>query len=357
MTVKPQFLTALQQIDVAWVEQVLACAGYSGVLVRNIEMAPIGAGNVSDTVRVRINHDGNIAGVPGSVICKFSAGDPLAHAHGIGSGSYGREVESYRSLSRADAVCRIPRLYWVDGSNEGINLVIEDLTDCTRAGNQLTGCSVREGFAVVEELARLHRRFYPMNGTERPEWALVMADVADYWDDAIRRAMPIIADNDFGRIKPHEWDILRTVERKARAWFEMPLERATLTHGDPRVDNILFEDREKGVSAITIDWQMTGCRNPMHDVGYFLSGSVSVEDRRTHERAMLEHYLSSFGTENDYDLATIEQDYRVQLLSGLMTTVGAYSVLPMTESVDLLLITLLKRNLAAAADWDSLSAF
>ena len=29
------------------------------------------------------------------------------------------------------------------------------------------------------------------------------------------------------------------------------------------------------VEAVLIDWQMTGWRNPMHDVGYFLSGSVT----------------------------------------------------------------------------------
>lgn len=356
MTGEPRFLGSLEQVDEIWMEQVLSCAGFSDIAISRVSLKPIGAGNVSDTVRVAIDHDRSSSG-PASVICKFSAADPVAHAHGIASGSYGREVASYRTFSDAGQVCRIPLLYWVSGDSQGINLVMEDLTGSTRAGDQISGCNVDEANVVIDELARLHSRFYPIRAEERPDWALAMAEVADYWENAITRAIPIIADNDRGRITAKEWDELHLAARKARTWYELPVERATLTHGDPRVDNILFEDRNGGVSAVIIDWQMTGWRNPMHDIGYFLSGSVSVDDRRSQELAMLERYVRTFGEDKGYDLGKVRDDYRIQLLSGLMTTVGAYSVLPMSEAIDLLLITLLKRNLAAAADWNSLDAF
>jgi thiamine kinase-like enzyme len=132
--------------------------------------------------------------------------------------------------------------------------------------------------------------------------------------------------------------------------------RGTLTHGDPRVDNILFIDgpRADDVQAVLIDWQLTGWRNPMHDVGYFLSGSVSVEDRRAHERDFLDRYAETIGFR--YTLAEVTADYRVQLLSGLMTTVACYGLIPLTPAFDALLIALLRRNAAAAADWESLAA-
>jgi hypothetical protein len=39
-----------------------------------------------------------------------------------------------------------------------------------------------------------------------------------------------------------------------------------------------------------------------------------------------------------------------------MTTLAAYGVLPMTPQVDALLMALLRRNIAAVADWRSLEA-
>ncbi len=132
--------------------------------------------------------------------------------------------------------------------------------------------------------------------------------------------------------------------------------RGALTHGDPRVDNMLFIDHPDAIEAVIIDWQMTGWRNPMHDIGYFLSGSIAVEDRRQHERALLALYADVLGSDHDYPAETMLDDYRVQLLSGLMTTVAAYALLPISVPVERLLIALLRRNLAAAADWDSISA-
>lgn len=352
----PAFLEHLSQVDAAWLEVVLAQAGYPAARVESFAMTPIGAGNVGDTVRVEMALAGD-AHAPATMICKFSASNETAHAHGAGSGSYAREVETYRNFSRSGSVCRVPRLFWVAGGDAGINLVLEDLTATTRPGNQIAGCTVAEAGSVIDELARLHRFYFPMSADAVPGWALTMAAGADYWSGAIARALPIVRENDHGRLDGEEWRLITLANEKAGDWYRLPVARGTLTHGDPRVDNILFEDGPGGPAAIVLDWQMTGWRNPMHDVGYFLSGSVSVEDRRNHDRALLARYLEVFGPDRGYAPAQIEADYRVQLLSGLMTTLAAYSVLPITTHVDQLLITLLKRNLAAVSDWRSLEAF
>lgn len=355
MATSPSLLTSLHQIDADWLEAVLAEAGHPNARIDSFALAPIGAGNVGDTARIDMVVSGDPE-APRAMVCKFSAANESAHAHGIGSGSYGREVESYRAFARSGSVCRMPALYWVAGGSEGINLALEDLTRTTRPGDQIAGCSVAEAASVIDELARLHRHSFPMPRDQVPDWALTMADGADYWSSAIARALPIVRANDHGRLDRSEWALIEQANAKASSWYCLPVARGTLTHGDPRVDNILFQD-EPTPSAVILDWQMTGWRNPMHDVGYFLSGSVSVEDRRAHDRALLARYLQTFGPDRGYALAEIEADYRVQLLSGLMTTLAAYSVLPITPHVDQLLITLLKRNLAAAADWASLDAF
>jgi thiamine kinase-like enzyme len=137
----------------------------------------------------------------------------------------------------------------------------------------------------------------------------------------------------------------------------LPQTRLTLTHGDPRVDNVLFEQVDGATRAVLIDWQVTGLRNPMYDVGYFLSGSISIDDRRAHEDALLEHYLREFATVRaGYSRADALHDYRTQVLSGLVITTAAISVLPDNDAVNTLILALLERNCAAVRDWDALTA-
>ena len=183
---------------------------------------------------------------------------------------------------------------------------------------------------------------------------MTMAATADYWVAAIDRAVPIIRAAVFDRLSADERATIEGACRKARDWYTRLVARGTLTHGDPRVDNILFLDEPGGVQAVLIDWQLTGWRNPMHDIGYVLSGSVPLADRRAHEHALLGQYAEEFA--GDYPLERVTADYRVQLLGGLMTTIASYGLIPLTPAVDTLLITLLRRNAAAAIDWDSLAS-
>jgi len=348
----PQLLDRCGEVDADWLTRALRSGGHDDAEIASFALRPIGAGNVSDTFRVSLEYKGPTKG-PASLICKFRCNSEAAHAHGIGSGSYLREFETYRALMPRTDVCRIPYVYWVDGHAENINLVMEDLSVMARAGNQIAGCGIEDARSVVAELAKLHRAFYPMSEAAAPSWGMTMAGTADYWAAAVERGLGAIRRHVAGRLNGWEMDVVEQAQRSALAWYHLPMPRGTLTHGDPRVDNILFA-RE---GAVLIDWQVTGWRNPMHDIGYFLSGSISVEDRRAHEHDLLDLYADIFGRDGSYGRDAIEKDYRVQLLSGLMTTIAAYGLLPLSREVDDLLIALLRRNTASAADWTSLGAF
>ncbi len=347
----PRLLDRREEIDAGWLTQVLRVAHHGDAEISFFASHPIGAGNVSDTFRVTLDYARPTA-APASLICKFRCSGDAAHAHGIGSGSYLRELESYRALMHRADVCRIPRVHWVDGHAENINLVMEDLSGTARAGDQVAGCGIDDARSVVAELAKLHRAFYPMSRSDAPAWGMTMAGTADYWAAAVERGLEVVRTHVADRLAAWEMDIISDAPRMARAWYHLPMPRGTLTHGDPRVDNILFA----ADGAVLIDWQVTGWRNPMHDIGYFLSGSVSVADRRAHERGLLDLYATIFGNGDGYGRDLIEADYRVHLLSGLMTTIAAYGLLPLSPDVDALLLALARRNAAAAADWNSFAA-
>jgi Ser/Thr protein kinase RdoA (MazF antagonist) len=61
----------------------------------------------------------------------------------------------------------------------------------------------------------------------------------------------------------------------------------TLLHGDAHIGNTyLLPDDEVGF----LDWQVVRRGNPAVDLGYFLQGACTVEDRRVAERELVEEY-------------------------------------------------------------------
>jgi aminoglycoside phosphotransferase (APT) family kinase protein len=67
----------------------------------------------------------------------------------------------------------------------------------------------------------------------------------------------------------------------------------TLLHGDPHPGNTYSS---AGGRTGFLDWQLARTGNWSHDVGYFVAGSLAVEDRRAHERELLAYYLDALGT-------------------------------------------------------------
>lgn len=349
----PRLLESTEDITLEWLEAVLRVGGAPGVRVQSFTVEPIGAGNVSDTVRIDLSLSDAGDNDPRSIVCKFRPSLDLAHAHGVASGAYRCEAGAYRLLRSVSGACRIPRALWLDGTDDNINLVMEDLSRSTRAGDQIAGCGPDDARAVMTELGRLHREIAYAEEADAPDWAVRMPASGDYWVPVIARAAPIVAERFADTIDPDHIDLVGRAAKLARAWHDLRHSRWSLTHGDPRVDNILFSGQGRETRATLIDWQVAGVRNALHDVGYFLSGSLSVEDRRVHERELLAHYAAEYGAASADQLL---DDYRVQLVSGLMTTAAATAVLPDLPHVNRLLIALLERNCAAVADWDSLSA-
>lgn len=349
-----RLLDTTDEIDAAWTESVLADS-FPGASVRGVDLKPIGAGNVSDTVLVTIDYATRPASAPSAVVAKFRPSAPEVHEHGLSSGAYHREIGGYRMISEASA-CRIPRLYHVAGDETNINLVVEDLTGAT-PGNQAAGCSVRQAKAVLTQQARLHATL-PMHPATAPDWPIKLPEVADYWTKAMIKGAAITRKSYLDRLSEEELAVVAEATEVAHNWHLLPQSRLSLTHGDPRVDNVLFEEVDGEVGAVLIDWQVTGVRNPMYDVGYFLSGSISVEDRRAAEDELLAHYVAEYDSISPrvYTLESAKEDYRTQVMSGLVISTAAIAVLPDVDVVRDLITALLKRNCAAVLDWGSIPA-
>jgi streptomycin 6-kinase len=96
----------------------------------------------------------------------------------------------------------------------------------------------------------------------------------------------------------------------------------TLTHGDLHLDNLIFDGRD-GRSVVVLDWQTVSVGAPARDVAPFLFGSLSAEDRRTAEGALLDRYaalLAAHGVRG-YSREDLRLDCRLALLALLAGTI------------------------------------
>jgi aminoglycoside phosphotransferase (APT) family kinase protein len=63
----------------------------------------------------------------------------------------------------------------------------------------------------------------------------------------------------------------------------------TLLHGDAHVGNTYLLP---GNAVGFYDWQHPRIGSWEHDVGYFLVSALAIEDRRSHERELIDRYLA-----------------------------------------------------------------
>ena len=64
---EPAVIDGTAQITPAWVQSVLRHSGLPDAMVRAVSAEPIGAGNVSDCVRVAITYDAAPGGAPAEI--------------------------------------------------------------------------------------------------------------------------------------------------------------------------------------------------------------------------------------------------------------------------------------------------
>ncbi|MEM7275260.1 MAG: phosphotransferase [Actinomycetota bacterium] len=236
-----------------------------------------GRGAFSVVLRAEIHpgHDGDARPVvPGSVVAKL----PVDGANGeaaIASGAYLREAVAYRHIIPRSPV-RAPAVHLIDEPGDGTAaFVLEDLSPL-RAVDQLDGLTVVDSTRVAETLAAFHRswRSEPNLGglaVRRNTIAGFAPDVlqtglralADRWADAVDPAMQ----RTFGRL----------VSGRDRLVERFDAASPTLCHGDPRADNLVF-DQEGAV--VLFDWQQLAVQPGEADLAWLAATSLRPEVRR-----------------------------------------------------------------------------
>jgi thiamine kinase-like enzyme len=122
-----------------------------------------------------------------------------------------------------------------------------------------------------------------------------------------------------------------------------------ILHGDAHIGNTY---RAADGQVYFIDWPTVCLGDWGYDVSYYISGSLTVADRRAHERDLLEHYLAGLhaagGPRLEFDAAWT--NYAKHQVRGII-----WATLPSTSQPMNRVQPMADRYVAAMVDHDTLS--
>ena len=276
----------------------------------DLAASPIGTGQMADTSRFSLTYDEPDAG-PASVVGKFASADEQSRATGLALRAYEIEVRFYREV--ADRVAaRVPALSYaeVEPATGWFTLILEDIVGATQ-GDQIAACGPDVAAAVLEEMAGLHAPCWEAPDLAGLVWLnLTSPDGVEFLSAIVTSLLPGFLERYADQLAPEHAELCRLFVAHLGDYMRLRVGPCTASHGDFRLDNLLFQPGER--RPVVVDWQTLSWGSGAYDVAYFIGGCLSAEDRRSHELDLLAHYhhaLSARGV-RDYTLDQLRHDTR-----------------------------------------------
>ena len=290
--------------------------------------------------------------LPASIIAKLPSPDPTSRATGIALRNYEREVKFYEEIAPTVDI-RVAKCFhgeWHESDGDFV-LLLEDLSPAEQ-GNQITGCSAELAERSVVELARLHG----------PRWADPALAGIEFLqrrgaDDADRLQMlwTMFLPGFFGTYSKYlDAEGIALIERfgaQIPAWIEGHTLPDTVTHGDYRLDNLMFASERGGYPVATVDWQTPGHGSPSGDVSYFLGAGPLPEVRREIERGLVDQYcgaLAGYGVDVDAD--EVWQQVCRDAYAGIIMSVVASQIVGGSDRSEAMFAAMATRHTRHALD-------
>ena len=338
-----------------WLTAALADAGLlrAGARVESFEADPIGTGQMADTTRFTLTYDEPGSG-PVAVVGKFASADDQSRATGLALRAYEIEVRFYREVA-ARIGARVPLVYVAEVEPETgwFTLLMEDIT-AARQGDQIEACGPEVAASVLDEMAGLHAPCWDAPELAGLDWLnRASPDSAEFFAAMVSSLLPGFLERYADELAPEYQEVCRIFVERMPAFLALHAGPRTATHGDFRLDNLLFQPED--ARPVVVDWQTAGWAGASTDVAYFVGGCLSIEDRRAHQDDLLAHYHDSLARRGvrDYTMAQLRADVRLDTFAGVLMAIVASMVVQRTERGDLMFLTSTQRHAQHALDEDA----
>jgi hypothetical protein len=274
----------IDEVTPEWLGDVLGCD--VGTVIH--EQIGVGIGVSSALYRVRLTGGD---GCPDTVVVKLPALDEAAVFTSTVLRMYIREVGFFEKLA-ADSPIRAPRYHFgaVDEETSRFIVVMEDLGGM-RIVDQVDGMGLEDAERAVDELARWHARWWGAS-----EQLAADGLVISLGDPIYPAILPMVFAEGWAKVTGG-MDVQRAIlevgprfgDAIAGLLSDLDTAPRTMTHGDFRADNILFDGDG---SIALLDYQLIGSGSGSYDLAYFVTQSLHPEVASANEKALFDRWLA-----------------------------------------------------------------
>ncbi|MGI8336054.1 aminoglycoside phosphotransferase family protein [Actinomadura scrupuli] len=349
MTGPPPVVGGAAQLTAPWLTAALA-GRLDGATVTEVGAAPVGTGQVADSLRLTLTYDRPVD-LPATLVAKVPAAAEASRAAARAVRTYEIEASFYAEIAPG-LRARVPECFHCayDPEHDDFVVLLEDLAPAVQA-DQITGMTVPDAAAALAELALLHAaRWGDPALAESPWLNRNTPEATAFTAEMVTGLYPGFRERYAGRLEPDSLALIERFLPHLAGYLGARYETWTIVHGDFRADNLLV-----GAPRVAVlDWQTCAYGPAAADVSYFLGSSLSVTDRRAHEEDLVRGYhraLTAHGVGLDWDECWT--GYRRYAFNGLVMAVGAAMLVERTVRGDEMFCTMADRHARHALDLDS----
>jgi hypothetical protein len=354
-TAKPGLISDPARADAQWFTDVLRYARVlDGAAVTAVQSQRIGTGQMGQNFAFSLTYDGPAPRAPKTIVGKFPSPEAKSRAAARTFRTYEREVGFYQEVAHTVDI-RVPFCYLADIDHQTGDFVLlfEDLRPAVQ-GDQIAGCSIEQAVLAMDELAALHAPRWGDPSLAEIDWlgqsedaeptAMIQMAYQGLWPGFVAQFGP--------RLSPEALAVGEAFGKHMKEWRTFFAPPFCITHGDYRIDNMLFGTPAGGYPLTTVDWQTIGHGPGIMDAAYFIGNGPRIADRRAHEMDLLKRYhdgLCARGVK-EYPWDRCLDGYRRATLSGVIMTVIASQVVTNDDRGVEMFATMAERHFAHALD-------
>jgi hypothetical protein len=305
--------------------------------VRSVDAQLFGTGQFGLVVRTELSYEPEVVDAPRSVIVKLPSEDAGSRGLALAIGAYEAEVRFYQEVSARSSI-KVPKLYW-GGFEPGtgrVTIVLEDLSADWEVGDAVAGGTVAQSNAAIDQIARIHGELWDDAQLRKLNW-LAPIERTQALFDSVPVALPIFQQRFGERLETRYMALIEQLAPRGadypRLAWQGPM---VITHGDFRLDNVLFRNHGNALKACVIDWQAMRLGPPLIDVSVWMTSSWTAEERRANQDDLLHRYhegLLATGVK-DFAFEQCLASLRICSLYVLLLGVGTSVALQQSERGD-----------------------
>ncbi|WGL17447.1 phosphotransferase [Microbulbifer bruguierae] len=348
-------LASPQALTESWLNTALRLHNPAWPAVVGFTCEPVSANDFDILVRLHLGYADSCSVGPATILAKFSRPLPSPQWEEFIRHSFTREASAYQELNSHYA-CRVPGLLFAAADGQHFNLLLEDCGGESYAVDESPDEHLPEHEAVLQELAQLHGCFVRTSPASAPQWQLRQRDSARFIAHRYRVGVEALRAVYGGWLTPGHFALVEKFADYVADWHRYERHILTLSHGDARLENVLFQRDGGTCRGSLLSWKLAGVRNPMYDVASVLSNDLSYVARNNSEAALLQRYCRVFEQSgSQYPFREACEDYRFNLFGPLIFNICASGFLQENLAQNGELIKRIRRNCMAIFDWDAMS--